>query len=50
VKHRYATVMGVVLIPARSFTSVALRNVHRALVIQTVKQTIQLFREMYTET
>jgi hypothetical protein len=43
-------VMGVVLIHACPLGCVALKTVYRALVIQTVKQIAQLFRERYTET
>jgi hypothetical protein len=50
VKHRSAIVMGIVLIPARSLVHVALKIMHHAPIVQTVKQTIQLFRERYTET
>jgi hypothetical protein len=46
VKHHGATVMDVVSILAHA----ALKTVHHAPVVQTVKQIIQLFREWYTET
>jgi hypothetical protein len=49
VKHHTATVMGVLSTPAQPLKCVALRTMHRASVIQTVKQTIQLFRKRYTE-
>jgi hypothetical protein len=45
-----ATVMGVLLIPAHPLKCVILRTMRRVPVIQTAKQTIQLFREKYTET
>jgi hypothetical protein len=40
--------MGTILFPALAIDSDALRTVHRALVIQVVKQTIQLPKK-YTE-
>jgi hypothetical protein len=49
-KHHNATVMGVVSIPVHPLMHVALKTMHHAQVIQTVKQTVQLFREKYTET
>jgi hypothetical protein len=48
-KHRATTVMGVLLTPAHPLKCVASRTVYHASVIQTVKQTVQLFRKMYTE-
>jgi hypothetical protein len=50
VKCHDDTVMGVVLIHVCPLACIALKTVHRAPVIQTDKQTIQLFRERYTET
>jgi hypothetical protein len=41
--------MGVLSTPVQPLECVALRIVHRASVIQTVKQTIQLFRKWYPE-
>jgi hypothetical protein len=41
--------MGVISIPSRPLARAALKIMHHALVIQTVKQTVQLFREMNTE-
>jgi hypothetical protein len=41
--------MGVILIQVHPLKHVILRTVHRALVIQTGKQTVQLFRERYIE-
>jgi hypothetical protein len=46
--HR-ATVSCVISIQAHLLKHVILRIVHRASVIQMVKQTVQLFRKMYTE-
>jgi hypothetical protein len=40
VKRRDATVTCFILIPACPLTRVTLKNVHRALVILTIKQTI----------
>jgi hypothetical protein len=48
-KHHVATVMDVLLTPVHPLKCVALRIVHRAPVIQTVKQTVALFRKRYTE-
>jgi hypothetical protein len=45
VKHHGATAMGVVLIPARPLEHAVLKIVYRAPVIQTVKQSIQLFEK-----
>jgi hypothetical protein len=42
--------MGVALVPTPAFNGNALRTVHRALVNQTIKQTVQLLSKMYTET
>jgi hypothetical protein len=50
VEHCDTTVMGSVSIPAHPLECATLKVVHRALVIQTVKQTAPLFRERYTET
>jgi hypothetical protein len=44
-----ATVTGVLLVHAHPLKCIASRTVHPALVIQMVKQTVQLFRERYTE-
>jgi hypothetical protein len=44
-KRHAATVMGVLSIPARPLECIVLRIVHRVPVIQTVKQTVQPFRE-----
>jgi hypothetical protein len=41
--------MGVVSIPMSPLAHVILKIVHRASVIQTVKQIVQLFIENYTE-
>jgi phage tail sheath protein FI len=49
-KHRVATVMSVDLVPVRPLECIILRIVHRATVVQMVKQIVQLFRERYTET
>jgi hypothetical protein len=49
-KHRDVIVTCIVLIPARPLTRVTSKIVHHATVIQVGKQTIQLFRERYTET
>jgi hypothetical protein len=49
VKRRVAIVIGIVLVPVRSLEYVVSRTIHRVLVIQTVKQIVQLFRERYTE-
>jgi hypothetical protein len=49
VKRRVATIMGIVLVPTRPLKCVVSRTMHRAPVIQTVKQTIQLFRERYRD-
>jgi PHP family Zn ribbon phosphoesterase len=40
---------GVLSTPAHPLKCVILRIVHRALVIQAVKQIVQLFRKRYTE-
>jgi hypothetical protein len=40
--------MGILLALAHSLKCVISRTVHHASVIQTVKQTVQLFRERYT--
>jgi hypothetical protein len=48
-KRRAATIIGVFLTPAHPLKCVASRIMHRAPVIQTVKQTDQLFRKMYIE-
>jgi hypothetical protein len=48
VKHRAAIVMGDVSILAHPLKSAASETVHCASVFQTVKQIVQLFREMYT--
>jgi hypothetical protein len=50
VKLRHATILGVVSILARPLVHIALKTVHRVPVIQMVKQTVQLFKERYTET
>jgi hypothetical protein len=42
--------MDIVLIPMHPLERAALKNVHHALGIQTIKQIIYLFREMYRET
>jgi PHP family Zn ribbon phosphoesterase len=44
-----ATITDVVLIQAHPLKHVISRTVHRASVIQTVKQIVQLFRKRYTE-
>jgi hypothetical protein len=44
-----ATVTGVLLVYAHPLKCIASRTVLPALVIQMVKQTVQLFRERYTE-
>jgi hypothetical protein len=44
-----AIVTGVLLVHMHPLKCVALRTVHHALVIQTVKQTVQLFSKRYTE-
>jgi hypothetical protein len=49
-KRHSTTVMSVISIPARPLESVALKTMYHALVIETVKQIIQLFRERYTKT
>jgi hypothetical protein len=49
VKHRAATVINVLLTSTHPLNCVASRIVHHAPVIQTVKQTVQLFRKRYTE-
>jgi hypothetical protein len=49
VKHRAAIVMGVLLTRVHPLKCVALRTVHYASVIQTIMQTVQLFRKGYTE-
>jgi hypothetical protein len=49
VKHRSATVIGIISIPTRPITRATLKTMHHALVIRTVKQTAQLFRKRYTE-
>jgi hypothetical protein len=49
IKCLMATVMNVILIPACPLMRVVLKNIHHTLVIQMVKQTIQLFRERYTQ-
>jgi hypothetical protein len=41
--------MGILLILAHLLEYAILRTMHHALVIQTVKQTVQLFRERYIE-
>jgi hypothetical protein len=41
--------MNILLVHAHPLECVALRTVHCAPVIQTVKQTVQVFRERYTE-
>jgi hypothetical protein len=48
-KHRAATVMGVLLTPLHPLECVASRTVHHVPVIQAVKQIVQLFRKRYTE-
>jgi hypothetical protein len=50
VKHHNAIVMCVILIPVHPLVRVALKTVHRVLVIQADKQTVQFFIEIYTET
>jgi hypothetical protein len=48
---RYTTtVMDVISVPAPAINIDALRAMHRAPVIQTVKQTIQLLIKKYAET
>jgi hypothetical protein len=42
--------MDVISVPAPAINSDALRAMHRAPVIQTVKQTIQLLIKKYAET
>jgi hypothetical protein len=49
VKRRATTVMSVLSTPVHPLKCVTSRIVHRASVIQTVKQTIPLFRKRYTE-
>jgi hypothetical protein len=49
-KRRGATAMGVNSIPTYPLERAALKIMHHASIIQMVKQIIQLFREMYTET
>jgi hypothetical protein len=44
-----ATVTGILLVHAHPLECVALRTMHRAPVIQTAKQTVQLFSKRYTE-
>jgi hypothetical protein len=48
-KRRGATIIVVFLTPAHPIKCVASRIMHRAPVIQTVKQTDQLFRKRYIE-
>jgi hypothetical protein len=48
-KRHAATVTDVVSIQTHSLNHVVSRTIHRASVIQTVKQTVQLFRKGYTE-
>jgi hypothetical protein len=50
VKHRGATVMGVVSILMHPLAHVTLKIMHHVPVIQANKQIVQLFRERYTET
>jgi hypothetical protein len=47
--HHAATLTNNLLILTHPLECTILRIVHRALVIQNVKQTVQLFRERYTE-
>jgi hypothetical protein len=47
-KRHAATVSGVISIPAPSIECVTSRTVCHALVIQTVKEIVQLIRERYT--
>jgi hypothetical protein len=42
--------MGVLSIPMRPLECAISGTVHRALIIQMVKQIVQLFKERYTET
>jgi hypothetical protein len=49
-KCHAATVMDIILVPARPLKCVILRTMHRAPIIQTAKQTVKLFRERYTKT
>jgi hypothetical protein len=49
VKRRATTVMSVLSTPVHPLKCVTSRIVHRASVIQTVKQTIPFFRKRYTE-
>jgi hypothetical protein len=49
VKRHVAIVMGVLFTPTLPLKCAALRTVHHVSVIQTVKQTVQLFRKRYTE-
>jgi hypothetical protein len=49
VKRRAVTVMGVLSTPVHPLNCIASRTMHRVPVIQTVKQTVQLFRKRYTE-
>jgi hypothetical protein len=49
-KHHGATVTNVISIPMCPLAQVTLKDMHQASVIQAGKQTIQLFRERYTET
>jgi riboflavin synthase len=48
-KCRAAIVIGVILIQAHPRKHVISRTVHRASIIQMVKQTVQLFRKRYIE-
>jgi hypothetical protein len=45
-----ATVMGGLLVPVHPLECAILRTVRHASIILTVTQTVQLFRERYTET
>jgi hypothetical protein len=45
VKHRTATVIGIISIPTCPIARATLKTMHHALVIRTVKQTAQLFRK-----
>jgi hypothetical protein len=47
VKHHDATVMNVISIPMCPLAHITLKIVYCAPVVQTVKQTVQLFRERY---
>jgi hypothetical protein len=49
VKHHAATVKGVHLTPVHPLKCIALKTMHHVPVIQTVKQTVPLFRKRYTE-